>query len=202
MKFHPSLIVCLALVATTTVAFAATKTPAAPAASTNTVPATNASAATPANGNTNAASKAPKSTFAPLKLEDYINDMATTLKLSDADKKSVEDIYVSDNDLMKAALNDDTLSPLQQAQKVADLRGARNAKIAALLIDPARNLEFLKVEAKYRVALTELAADGGWGSSTPPAPAQATNAPATNAPAASAPAGTAPATNAPAAKAP
>ena len=183
MKLPSRLIACLALAVSATVAFAAT----------------NAAPATPAKPKAPAAPTPPPApaASAPLKLEDYINDLAKTLQLSDTDKKSIEDIYVADGDPMKTILNNDTLSPLQQAQQVSDLRDVRNAKIEAVLTDSTKQHEFLSLEAKYRVALTMLAAADGWVAAPPPAPAPATNAPATNAPA-----GTPPATNAPAAAKP
>jgi len=112
-----------------------------------------------------------------LKLDDYINDLASTLKLSDADKKEVEDLYVADGDNLKKILNDDSLSPLEQAQQVSDLRDTRNTKIEGLLHDVDARKSFRKIEAKYRVALTLSAADGGLVAAPPP-PAAAPAAPA------------------------
>ena len=181
IKLSRSLFTCLALLVTATGVFAAAT---GKSASTKPRPAAPVPTPTPP----------PAPAPVTLKLEDYINDLATTLKLSDADKKSVEDIYVADGDPMKEVLNNDALSPLQQAQQVSDLRDARNAKIEALLTDVDRQQAFLTIEARYRVALTELAANGGWVAPPPPPAA----APSTNAPA-----GNPPSTNAaPAAKAP
>ena len=158
MKLSRSLFGCLTLLAATTGAFAAM------------TPATNAPPAAPAPPPAKSASK----------LDNYINELATPLKLTDAEKKEIEGYYVADGDPLKKILNDDTLSPLQQARQVSDLRDARNVKIEALLDDLDRQHEFLKIEARYRVALTELAANGGLVAAPPPAPAG--GAPATNAP--------------------
>jgi len=111
-----------------------------------------------------------------VKLDDYISDLATTLKLSDTEKKQIENLYLADGDPMKTVLNNDALSPLQKAQQVADLRTARNTKIEALLQDGDQQAAFQQLEAKYRVALTESAWNGGWVAA-PPAPAPAAPAP-------------------------
>jgi hypothetical protein len=107
----------------------------------------------------------------PVKFDSYIKDLTAELKLSDSEAKQITAYYVADSDKLQQLLNDDTLSPLQQAQQVADLRSARNEKIEELLHDFQRQRDFLQVEARYRVALTELAADGGL--TAPPAPAPA-----------------------------
>jgi hypothetical protein len=60
---------------------------------------------------------------------------------------------------------------MQKSEHVSDLRVARNAKVVELLPDPGEQVAFFKVEAKYRVALTELAANGAWVASAAPAPA-------------------------------
>jgi len=125
----------------------------------------------------------------PLKFDDYLKELSDTLKLTDDEKKSIQSYYLADGEMLKNVLNNDTLSPLQQAQQVSDARDVRNAKIGALIGNDDRRRAFFGVEARYRVALTELAADGGL-LPAPPVPASApvptTVAPAP-APAASAP---------------
>jgi hypothetical protein len=151
MKFPPCFL--LLLVFTTIAAFGA-------------APATNApTAAAPAPTTTNAPPAAPVPPPAPpatLKLDDYINDLATTLKLTDGEKHDIEAFYVSDGNLVKNILNNDKLSPFQKAAQVSEQRDVRNGRIETLLQDDGRKHAFLKIEAQYRVALTELAADGGW----------------------------------------
>jgi hypothetical protein len=173
MKLFRYLFGCLALLASTTGAFAAT------------TPATNAPAAAPAPPSATASAPAQPAS----KLDGYISELTVALKLTDAEKKKIQGYYTADGVQLQKILNDDALSPLQKAQQVSDLRDARNAKVEALLDDLDRQHEFLKIEARYRVALTELAANGGLV--PPPAPAPAATAPA--------PAVAAPATNAPAA---
>ena len=145
-------------------------------------PATNAAPTAPAPANKTAADKttapttpvpAPAPVAAPaaptVTLDAYINELKSGLKLSDSETKQIEGYYVNDGAALQNILNDDTLSPLQQAQKVSDLRDARNAKIEALLFDFDRQQKFLKIEANYRVALTLLAADGGLVAAAPAA---------------------------------
>jgi hypothetical protein len=165
MTFSRSLLTCLALSAATTAGFAAapaTNAPPAAAAPANKTGATNAPASTP-----------PTTTLAPapgvLKLDDYLKDLKAKLDLSDSEQKEIESYYTNDGDQLKTILNNDTLSPLQQADQVAALRDTRNAKIEALVHDLDRQHEFLKIEARYRVALTELAANGGLVAAAPPA---------------------------------
>lgn len=160
MTFSRSLLTCLALSTATTVALAA-------------APATNAPPAAAAPANKAGATNAPAATQAPassgLKLDDYFKDLKATLNLSDSEQKQIETYYANDGDQLKTILNNDTLSPLQQAEQVSKLRDTRNAKIEALLHDLERQREFLKIESRYRVALTELAANGGLVASAPPA---------------------------------
>jgi predicted lipid-binding transport protein (Tim44 family) len=162
MTFFRSLLICLALSTATTVGFAAALAPSAPPAPTNKAGTTNAPAAT-----------SPTTTPAPasseLKLDDYLKDLKAKLDLSDSEQKAIETYYANDADQLKTILNNDTLSPLQQADQVAALRDMRNTKIEALLHDLDRQHEFLKIEARYRVALTELAANGGLVAAAPPA---------------------------------
>jgi hypothetical protein len=96
-----------------------------------------------------------------LKLSTYFDELKTDLSLSDSEQKDIETYYMEDGPTLKDVLNDSSISPLQQAQKVSDMRDARNAKIEALLDDPNRQRDFMQIEARYRVALTELAAEGG-----------------------------------------
>lgn len=161
MKFFPRLIGSLVLLAATVPAFAA-------------VPATNAAPAAPAPVPAPTAAPAP----AGLKLDDYINEVASTLQLADVDKKKIEALYVADGPPLQAVLDNDALSPLQKAEQVADLRDERNAKVVDLLPDAGKQEVFFKIEAKYRVALTRLAAEGGLVASAAPekSPAPATPA--------------------------
>ncbi|MCE0523970.1 MAG: hypothetical protein LV480_13760 [Methylacidiphilales bacterium] len=161
MTFSRSLLTCLAFSTATTIAFAAapatnSATAATPPAKKEAAPKDKGAAPAPAE----AASPAPQAA-APFSLNDYIKDLTDELKLSDTEKKEIETYYVNDGPQLQTILNDDTISPLQQAQQVAAIRDARNAKIEMLLNDWRRQNEFLKIEAGYRVALTELAANGG-----------------------------------------
>ena len=89
--------------------------------------------------------------------------------MADGDKKKIEALYVADGPPLKGILDNDALSPLQKAEQVSDLRDARNAKVVDLLPDVGQQEAFFKIEAKYRVALTELAAEGGLVASPAPA---------------------------------
>jgi len=117
-----------------------------------------------------------------------MKDLGDALKLNPEEKKDIQAYYLSDGVLLKNILNNDSLSPFQQAQQVGDLRDARNAKIEALLEDADRQHKFFPIEARYRVALTELAAASELvppppapaAASTNAAPAQTEQAPATN----------------------
>jgi hypothetical protein len=107
-------------------------------------------------------------------LDKFISDLSEAVKLNDDEKKEIQACYQADGATLQKILNDASLSPLQQADQVADLRDQRDAKIDALLQDPLRQHEFYTVEAAYRVALTLFAADGGLApapaASTPPPP--------------------------------
>jgi hypothetical protein len=135
----------------------ATPTPPPPAAATPAAPAT------------------PAAKAAGSLLDKFISDLADAVKLSDDEKKSIQSYYAADAPTLQKVLNDTTLSPLQQDEQVADLRDKRDAKIDALLEDPTRQQEFYAVEADYRVALTDAAANGAL---IPAAPAPATTTPA------------------------
>jgi hypothetical protein len=126
-------------------------------------------------------------------LDDYVVELVAMVNLSDKEKQEIHDLYTADGVALQKILNDESLSPLQKAQQVSDLRDTRNDKIEHILHDVDRQYAFLQVEAGYRVALTEYAADGGLVPPPPPAP------PAPAPAAAPAPA-SAPATNAPPAK--
>jgi hypothetical protein len=156
MKLSRSLFSYLALLATTTGAFAA-------------APATKAPPTAPAPAAAPATHPVMFTSINGFKLDDYIKDLTTELKLSDTEKQQIEGYCVADGVQLQTILNDDTLSPLQQAQEVSNLRDVRNAKIEALLNDWERQREFPEIEARYRVALTELAADGGLVAAAPPA---------------------------------
>jgi hypothetical protein len=170
MKFSRSFLSCLALLATASAAFAATpaKKPA---------PSTNAAPSAPASTNAApVAAPAPAPAPAPtgFTLDVYLKDLADQLKLTDTEKQQIQAYYVNDGPRLQAILDDPTLSPLQQAQEVASLRNDRNARITALLDELGRKQLFLQIEAKYRVALTLLAADGGLVAPPAPAPAAGT----------------------------
>jgi 2-oxoglutarate dehydrogenase E2 component (dihydrolipoamide succinyltransferase) len=122
-----------------------------PAAATTPAPATPAPVAAPA-----AASPAGNAS-----LDAYISALNDTLKLSKDEKQDITTYYLDDGAKLQQILNDPSLSPMQQTAQVDDLRNTRNAKIEALLRDVDRQVAFLKIEAVYRVALIELAADGG-----------------------------------------
>lgn len=160
MKFFPRLIGSFVLLAITVPAFAA-------------APATNAAPVAPAS--------APATTPAAAgsKLDDFVNEVASALGLADGEKKKIEALYVADGPQLQTILNNDALSPLQQAEQVSDLRDARNAKVVEMLPDAGQQEAFFKIEAKYRVALTELAAEGGLVASTAPAKTPAAPTPAT-----------------------
>jgi len=96
-----------------------------------------------------------------LTLDAYIADLASDLPLSKTEQTDVKTYYLNDGVKLQDILSDDSLSPLTQEQQIDDLRNTRNAKIEALLADVGRQSEFLKMEANYRVALVELAAQGG-----------------------------------------
>jgi len=187
MEHLPSLIGGLALLVITTGAHAAAPAAGAPPA--------------PPEAKTDAKPAAPAAPPAPAtKMGDYTVELTARVPLTDAEKKEVEAIYADDGVALQKILNDDSLSPLEKAQKVANLRDARNAKIETLLRDLDKQKAFREVEAIYRVALTEFAADGGLV--PPPAPAAPAPAPAapTAAPAAPAPVATPAPASAPAPK--
>ncbi len=173
MKSFLSLFSCLVIVAATSNAFAAAPSTNAPPVTPPPVKAQKAGAPTEVK----ASPAAPKPVES--KFDDYLKELGDALKLTDDEKKDIQTYYVADAGLLKNILNNDALSPLQQARQVSDLREARNVKIAARLQDADRQHTFLKVEAKYRVALTELAANGGLVLTEPPptAPAPAVVAP-------------------------
>jgi hypothetical protein len=117
----------------------------------------------PATGATAAAPPKPADTL----LDKYLKELTDTLKLSADDQKEIQAYYLQDGAQLQKILNDPSFSPLQQAQKVSDLREARDTRIEGILIGADRVHEFYQVEARYRVALTELAAQGGLVPATP-----------------------------------
>ena len=138
-----------------------TKTPNTPV-----TPAKNPAAA-PAPANSVAGTASAPKTIAPASLTpktlfgNYLSDLGDTLKLSASEKQDIQTYYLEEGAEMNSILNNGTLSPLEQDEHIAELRDKRNAKIEALLEDVDRQREFYQEEAKYRVALVELAADGG-----------------------------------------
>ena len=130
----------------------------------NTTAAATPAASTPVAPAPAAPPAAPPPAPAPspsLTLDGYIADLASNLPLSKTEQTDVKTYYLNDGVKLQGILSDATLAPLDQEQKIDDLRNARNAKIEALLADVGRQSEFLKMEANYRVALVELAAQGG-----------------------------------------
>jgi hypothetical protein len=139
---------------------------------------------TPRKKGQNPATPAPAVAAAPVKpappiLDNYIKDLNTALALSPNEKTEIQGFYLTDAPVLNQILNDPALSPLQQAQHVSDLRDERNEKIGALLVDVDRRREFFQIEAGYRVALTDAAADGTLVPAAPPpaAPAPSDTAP-------------------------
>lgn len=196
MKFSPILIGCFALLVMTTVAFAAKTEPAAasstPPAAPVPTPAKKTAPAADAVADPEGALPAPQPQGideppCTLKFDDYLGELAAALHLTTKQKQEVADDYLADGQQLQHVLHDDSLSPLQKADQVAKIRDIRNAKILAMFLDIDRKQAFLKVEAKYRVGLTDLAADGGLvpvDAATPaPAPAPVAPAPASAAPA-------------------
>ncbi len=146
-------------------------------------PAASPPPATPAPGAKADANKPadakPTEPAAPANVMDaYTVELVARVQLTDDEKKQVEDIYKDDGVALHNILNNDSLSPLQKAQQVADLRDARNQKIETLLHDLDRDKAYREVENMYRVALTEYAADGGLVPPPPPAPETPAPAPA------------------------
>ena len=108
----------------------------------------------------------------------YLKDLNDALKFTPDQQKEVQAYYLDDGAQMKDILNNDTLSPLQQTGQVDDLRDKRNVKIEALLEDDLeKRQEFFRIEAEYRVALVEFAANGGLVPARPVAPSPNTAAP-------------------------
>jgi hypothetical protein len=116
---------------------------------------------------------------APPILDAYLKELNDTLGLSATEKTEIESYYLTDAPKLNSLLNDPSLSPLQQEEQVSDLRDRRNEKIGALLEGVDRRHEFFKVEAVYRVALVDAAADGTLvpATPTPAAPAPSDIAP-------------------------
>ena len=109
----------------------------------------------------------------PPVLDAYLKELNDTLSLSPNEKSEIQNYYLTDAPKLTSLLNDPSLSPLQQEEQVSDLRDRRNARIEALLEDVDRRHEFFKVEAAYRVALIDAAADGRLAPAAPPAAAPA-----------------------------
>jgi hypothetical protein len=140
-------------------------------------PAPAAAAPAPAATTTPASPPAAKGTGSIF--DKFISELTDAVKLSDDEKKEIESLYQGDGPTLQKLLDDPSISPLQQTEQVAELRNQRDEKIDTLLQDPARQHQFYEVEAKYRVALTQLAADGGLVPGAPaPTPPAATPPPA------------------------
>jgi hypothetical protein len=90
-----------------------------------------------------------------------MKDLTDALKLTAEEKNDIQTYYLADGTVLRDTLNDESLSPLKQAEKVAELRDTRDEKIEALLQEVDRQREFFEVEDRYRVALTEAAMEGG-----------------------------------------
>jgi len=150
------MLTCLVLSTATTMAFAdkPAKKPAAPTTS----PAANVASTNAPSATLPAPAPAP---VAPtVTLDDYMKELKSELNLSASEEQEIQSYYVADGAQLQKILNDDTLSPLQKYQQVSDLRDTRNAKIKVLLNDLDRQQTFADMEAKYRVTLTLLAANG------------------------------------------
>ncbi len=139
----------------------------APAAITNTTTAS-APAAAPAPA-------APAKAKASI-LSDYLGELKDTLKLSAEEQSEIEAFYQNDGPTLEKILNDPALSPLEQDRQVADLRNKRDTKIDDLLQDAGRRHDFSELEARYRVALLDFAAEGGLSPAPTASPAPTPNA--------------------------
>ncbi len=94
-------------------------------------------------------------------LDAYVADLAGQVPLTKDEQTDITTYYQDDGAKMQAILNDPNLSPLQQQEHIDEMRDLRDAKIDALLQDADRQAKFAQVEEAYRVALVELAAQGG-----------------------------------------
>jgi hypothetical protein len=112
-------------------------------------------------------------------LDAYMKALTAAVSLSKDQQTNIKSYYLGDGAKMQAILNDASLSPLQQTQQIDALRDRRNDTIEELLSDAAAQQKFLQVEAKYRVALVILAANGGMASSTTPSMPKPAAAPST-----------------------
>jgi hypothetical protein len=113
-------------------------------------------------------------------LNAYLSQLASDVPLSKDEQNDVKTYYLDDGAKSQDILNDASLSPFAQTQQIDALRDTRNAKIAALLDDPVRAAQFSQIESSYRVALVELAAQGGLvpKSATPKVPEPTDTTPA------------------------
>jgi len=96
-------------------------------------------------------------------LDHFLQDLDDALKLTAEQKKQIQSYYLADAAPLHSILDDPSSSPLQQAQQAADLRNRRNARVESVLADVQQQHDFYTVEANYRVALLEAAADGTLG---------------------------------------
>jgi hypothetical protein len=121
-----------------------------------------------------------KPASASLTLDAYVAALASDVPLSKDEQTDVKTYYLDDGAKLQDILNDASLSPFAQMQQVDALRDTRNAKIVALLDDAGRAAKFGQVESDYRVALVELAAQGGLvpGSRPPNVPEPTATTPA------------------------
>jgi quinoprotein glucose dehydrogenase len=94
-------------------------------------------------------------------LDGYLDTLAAQLPLSADEKAAIKNDYMADGTALRDILDNTKLSPLEQERRVTGLENARNAKIETLLGDVDRQQKFRVIEAKYRVALTDVAARGG-----------------------------------------
>jgi hypothetical protein len=101
-------------------------------------------------------------------LDAFVADLAGQLPLSKDEQTDIKAYYQDDGAKIQDILGNASLSPLQQEQQIDALRNTRNAKIEALLKDPDRQALFLQLENGYRVALVQLAAEGGLTPKSPP----------------------------------
>ena len=119
---------------------------------------------TPLPGGTSTAATQPPAQPAPtssVTLDAYIAALASDVPLTKDEQTDVKTYYLDDGAKLQAILNDPSLSPFDQTQQVDALRDSLDARVEALLGDPSRQSQFVRVERNYRVALVELAAKGG-----------------------------------------
>jgi quinoprotein glucose dehydrogenase len=120
-------------------------------------------------------SNVPPSVEGSALLDAYLDTLATKLPLSAEEEAAIRAEYLAGAPAVHEAMNDRSLAPLEQQQRVDAIEQARDARIDAQLQDVERRHAFHEIEAEYRVRLVDLAARGAFtGSQTfeTPRPAQ------------------------------